>query len=562
MNYEKELAELLAKCTGLSTQEISIETPPEKNLGHFAFPCFKLAKSWKKAPPIIAQELLVKILEECPPWLGNAVATGPYINFFLDQTNFATNVLETILNQKEQYGANNQGAGKKILVEYSSPNIAKHFHIGHLGSTMIGNFLDKAYRHLGYNVTSINYLGDWGTQFGKLITAYKKWASREEIEKTEVAGLVELYVKFHAEADTDPTLNDEARAWVVRMQEGDEEGLAIWRWFVELSMREYNRLYDRLDISFDVISGESHFAQESMEEVAKMLEDKNLLRDSDGAKVVDLEEYNMPPCLILRSDGGTLYPTRDIAAAISRYNEYKFVKCLYVTGNEQSLHFAQWMKVVELLGHDWGLVHVPYGMLLFPEGKISTRRGQVIKIENLLDEAKTKTLEIIEERNPSLLNKEEIAEQVGIGALVFNKLYTSRIKDTMFDWERVLSFEGETGPYVQYTHARACSVLAKSEGFNFTSPITKLNDDESFDVLRLLYNFPTQIEEAAEKYEPYLIARHMVALAQAFNVFYHEHIILVDDKEERNARLILTEAVRIVLKSGLALLGIKAPTAM
>ena len=580
MNYGQALADLLAAQTKLPIEELlpAIETPPDPAMGHLAFPCFRLAKEWQKAPPQIAQELAAKLEEARPAWLGQAVATGPYVNIFLDRAVFAADVLVEVLDAGQEYGSAHQGEGKTVLVEYSSPNIAKHFHVGHLGTTIIGKSLDNIYRFLGYDVTSINHLGDWGTQFGKLITAYLKWGSREEIEKTEIDGLVKLYVRFHEEAEKDPSLNDEARAWVVKMQDGDEEGLLLWRWFIELSLQEFNRLYNQMGISFDLIRGESYYS-DKMDAVAKELAEKGLLKESDGAKIVDLEEYGMPPCLILRSDGGTLYPTRDIAAALDRYSMFKFDKCLYVTGNEQALHFAQWMKVVELMGHPWaeGLVHVPYGMYLFEGGKVSTRKGDVIKVKELFEEAIAKTLEIIEEKNPELTNKNFVAKQVGIGALVFNKLYTSRIKDTVFSWERILSFDGETGPYVQYTHARSCSVLRKALsgesnrdfGEMALAMVSKpsfngnlLTEDEAFEVLRLLKNFPGRVEESSIKYEPYIIARYLMDLSQAFNAFYHKHTILADDNALRLSRLVLTAAVRQVLKTGLGLLGIAAPAVM
>ncbi|MCL2378808.1 MAG: arginine--tRNA ligase [Defluviitaleaceae bacterium] len=571
MYYEQALAGKLADYTGLPFDEIyqAIETPQDPKLGDLAFPCFRLAKAMKKAPPVIAQEIAASLGGDTLPWISEARATGPYVNIFLNRRVFAGKLLSAVLKDGVNYGAGGVGEGQKVLVEYSSPNIAKHFHVGHLGSTMIGKALDKIYRFLGYDVTSINYLGDWGTQFGKLITAYLKWGSKEEIEKTEIDGLVKLYVKFHEEADKDPSLNDEARAWVVRMQDGNEEGFALWRWFIDLSLREYNRLYDRLNIAFDEISSESRYSGK-MDAVVSALSEKGLLQESEGAQIVDLEAHGMPPCLILRSDGGTLYPTRDIAAAYDRYETYKFTKSLYVTGNEQSLNFAQWIKVVELMGNEWakGIVHVPYGMLLFEEGKLSTRRGQVIKVDDLLNEAVSKALAIIEEKNPGLENKEAVAEMVGIGALVFGKLYTSRMKDTMFSWDRMLSFDGETGPYVQYAHARCCSVLAKAgltPGTDLAQGLdtAHLADNEAFTVMRLLYDYPARIKEAAEKYESFLVARHMVALAQAYNAFYHQHIILVEDAPGvRQARLALTAAVRDVLKSGLELLNIAAPESM
>jgi len=570
VNNKNALAELLANYTDLPIEELSqsIESPPDPKLGHLAFPCFRLAKAMKKAPPVIAQEIFVKLQKADQPWLGEVRATGPYINVFLNKPFFAAKTLETVLKAGQNYGASAQGANQKILVEYSSPNIAKDFHVGHFANTVIGKALDNIYRFLGYDVTSINHLGDWGTQFGKLITAYTKWGSKEEIEKTEIDGLVKLYVKFHVEADNDSSLNDEARAWGVKMENGDEEGLALWRWFISLSMREFDRIYNRLNVKFDLTRGESYYT-DKMPAVAKSLAEKGLMIESEGAQIVDLEAYGMPPCLILRSDGGTLYPTRDIAAALDRYELFKFDKCIYLTANEQILHFAQWMKVVELMGNPWasGLVHVSYGMYNFEEGKMSTRKGQVIKAEDVINEAVNKTMDIIQEKNPDLPNKDAVAEQVGIGALIFNRLYNNRVKDVTFNWERILNFEGETGPYVQYAHARCCSVLGKA-GLDKDADMTGsydssfLADDEAFAVLRLLHDYPASIVEAADKYEPYIISRHLMALAQAYNGFYHKHVILVDDIKVRQARLALTAAVKQVLQSGLGLIGIVAPEAM
>jgi len=567
MNYAKKLANMLAKITNLPEQDmlLSIETPPDAKLGHLAFPCFRMAKELKKAPPLIAQDIAARLQDEREPWLGEAKATGAYVNVFLNKSHFAQNILSAVFAEGAGYGKSDIGSIQKILVEYSSPNIAKDFHVGHFANTVIGKALDNIYRHLGYDVTSINHLGDWGTQFGKLVTAYMKWGSKEEIEKTEIAGLLKLYVKFHVEADLDPSLNDEARLWGVKMEKGDEEGLALWRWFIDLSMREFDRIYKRLNVEFDLTRGESYYT-DKMPAVAKKLAEKGLMIESEGAQIVDLEAYGMPPCLILRSDGGTLYPTRDIAAALDRYETFKFDKCLYLTGNEQVLHFAQWMKVVELMGSPWakGLVHVPYGVYNFEEGKMSTRRGQVIKADDVINEAVAKTLTIIQEKNPGLLDKETVAEQVGLGALIYNRLYNNRGKDVLFSWERVLNFEGETGPYVQYAHARCCSVLAKAgESVDSTSVNpAHLDDDEAFAVLRLLYDYPSSIIEAAEKYEPYIVSRHLMGIAQAFNAFYHRHIILVDDVEVKKARLALTAAVGQVLKAGLQLLNIAAPEAM
>jgi len=580
MNYTKAFATILATHIDLNEDEIleRIKVPTDPNLGHLAFPCFKLSAVPEKTPADIATELVEKTESQKPAWISEIKATGPYINIFMNRIALAEDVLIAVLSAGEDYGTSNEGEGKTVLVEYSSPNIAKSFHVGHFGSTIIGKSLDAIYRFLGYDVTSINHLGDWGTQFGKLITAYKKWGSVEEVNDNEISGLEKLYIRFHVEAENDDSLNDEARAWVVKMQNGDEEGMQLWRWFVDLSIQEFDRLYDRLGVSFDLVRGESYYT-DKMQAVVDDLEQMNLLKESEGAKIVDLEEYKMPPCLILRSDGGTLYPTRDIAAAIDRHKKFNFDKCIYVTGNEQLLHFAQWMKVIELMGYPWAerLVHVTYGMFLFESGKLSTRKGDVIKAEDVINEAVSKTFAIIEEKNPGLFNKHAIASQVGIGALIFNKLYNSRAKDTMFNWERMLNFDGETGPYVQYAHARACSVLRKALpdesmlDFNTMAlAIVSKNEfdgeliieDEAFEILRALNIFPQKVHEAAEKYEPYIIARHLVTIAQAFNIFYHNHIILTDDLSLRQARLALTAAVRQVLRTGLSLLGMTAPAVM
>ena len=566
MMYKNLLADVLAKHTGEPASDLApvIETPTDPTLGHMAFPCFRLAKALKLAPPAIATQIVEKIVADCPPWIGEVKATGPYVNIFFERVAFTDGLLAEVFAKGHQYGASGIGSGKNVVMDYSSPNIAKPFHVGHFASTIIGMSLDKIYRFLGYNVTSINYLGDWGTQFGKVIVAYLKWSSKEAVEANGVFELASLYVRFHEEADQDPTLDDEARQWVVKLQDGDAEGLALWRWFVDLSLAEFKKLYERMHVDFDLYGGESHY-NGKMDAAVNELRDKGLLVESDGAQIVDLEAHKMPPCLILRRDGGTLYPTRDITAAIDRQNTYNFDLCLYVTGQEQILHFAQFFKVLELMGYPWakGLVHIPYGLYRFEQGKLSTRRGNVIKIEDLLDDAVSKTRAIIDEKNPGLANKDEVAEQVGIGALIFNRLYTNRIKDIVFSWDHMLSFDGETGPYVQYAHARACSVLEKG-GYKPGTPYdpSLLVEDAAFDVLRIIYDFPTKIQDAAEKYEPFMIARQLVALAQAFNAFYHHHIILVEDEALKQSRLALVAAVQVQLQTGLALLGMSAPQSM
>ena len=570
MDYIHEYAKLLSGHIPSATlAEISehIKMPPDYNMGHFAYSCFKLAKEMKKAPAIIASEIAEAINSKKPDWLDRAAAVNAYINIFISRQIFMQTVLENVLKHREKFGSSNLGANEPFIVEYSSPNIAKYFSVGNMASTIIGHALSNILEHVGYKVIRLNFLGDWGTQFGKLISAYKKWGDKNEIDKTGIEGLTKLYVKFHEEADKDDSLNDEARAWLLKMQKGDDEGLSLWRWICDLSIADFSKVYKRLDINFDSIRGESYYNDGQMDKVAKDLGKLGLLTESEGAKIVDLEAYNMPPCLILRSDGGTLYPTRDIAAAIDRYDTYKFKKCIIVTGNEQILHFAQWMKVLELMGYPWAkdLEHIPYGFYRFESGKMSARRGNVIIAEDLFDEAVKKTLEIIKEKNPGLENKEKVAEEVGIGAIIFYQMYNNRIKDVMFSWDRMLSFEGETGPYVQYAHARACSVLEKA-GFdaeiNMSFDPSLICDDESFEIARILYTFPERIAEAANKYEPYLISRHLMALAQAFNKFYHAHTVLTEDMELRKSRIALTYAVKLAASCGLALLGIKSPEKM
>ena len=565
MEYKQAIARQLSPCLpDIPSSEIidTIEQPSNAQMGHFAYPCFRLAKTMRKAPPAIASEIAEKLKGEAlPDWLDNVEAAGGYINFYLNKPAFADRVLSAVRRQDKNYGAANVGAGKVVTIDYSSPNTAKHFHVGHLGSTVIGHALYNILKFLGYEVISINYIGDWGTSFGKLLTAYMRWGSKEEINELGINGLTALYVRFHEEAENDPALEDEAREWVVKMENNDSESIEIWKWMCAVSMREYNKTYERLGISFDSYRGESYY-NDKMDATVEELREKGLLVESDGAQLVDLEEYKMPPCLILRRDGGTLYATRDITAAKDRYNTYRFDKSLYVVASEQNLYFSQIFKVVELMGYPWAkdMAHINYGMYSFESGRLSTRKGQVIKMVDLINESVAKTLEIINEKSPNLDNKEKIAEQVGVGAVIFNAMYNNRIKDVSFSWERMLNFEGETGPYVQYTHARACSVLEKA-GSQVVTVSHHLTDDESFEVLRLLYNFPERVVEAADKYEPFIISRHLVALAQAFNKFYNTHQILTGD-ETQASRLALVSAVKTTIENGLKLLGISAPKKM
>ena len=566
MDFKIEIAKRLAAAANIPMEDAAaaIEIPAKKEMGDFAYPCFRLAKIFRKAPPMIASELVEKL--EKPDFIAKIEVVGAYINFFVDQGVYAKQVLSTVLEQKENYGRSEIGAGKTIVIDYSSPNIAKPFHVGHLRSTVIGNALYQIHRALGYHCVGVNHLGDWGTQFGKLIVAYKNWGSAEAVERDGIQELMRIYVKFHDEAEAHPErgLDDEARLWFVKMQEGDAEALKLWKWFYDISIKEFERVYEMLGVKFDAYTGES-FYNDKMDAVVEELKEKHLLKESEGAMIVDLEDKNMPPCLIIRKDGGTLYATRDITAALYRKKTYNFDKCLYLTALDQNLHFAQWFEVIHKMGYDWykDLIHVPFGLVSLDSGKLSTRHGHVVLMEDLLNQACAETKRIIEEKNPDLENKDAVSKQVGIGAVIFNDLFNTRIKDVVFSWERMLNFDGETGPYVQYTHARSCSILKRADDFSLKNvDFTVLSDEASLDVCKLLESFPDKIRDAAEKCEPYIVTRHLVAIAQAFNKFYHDNPILSSEAEVKKARLAVVVAVEIVLKEGLALLGISAPEQM
>ena len=569
-DFKLELAKVLgANIEPLSVEDIyaMIEVPANTSMGDFAFPCFKLAKELRKAPPIIAKDIAEALGEV--DFIEKAENVNAYINFFLNKTVFTKEVLKEILVQKEQYGLAKDKDKGNIVIDYSSPNIAKPFHVGHLRSTAIGNSLYKIYEALGYNCIGVNHLGDWGTQFGKLIVAYNKYSSKEEIEEKGISELLRIYVLFHDEAKENPEMDQQARDYFTKMEQGDEEALALWTWFKEVSLKEFQRVYDMLGITFDSYNGEA-FYNDKMDAVIAELEEKGLIEVSEGAKLVRLEEENMAPCLITKNDGSSLYATRDITAAKYRKETYDFKKCIYVTALQQNLHFAQWFKVTEKMGWDCSkdLVHVPFGMVSMEGGaKLSTRSGNVIFLEDILKEAVDKTKQIIEEKNPSLENKEEVAKQIGIGAIVFDDMYNNIIKDIQFSWEKVLDFQGETGPYVQYAHVRACSLIKKA-GLNLDSlPEINLDniiieDETTFNVAKELAGFNKVIESAAANYEPSYVARYAVDLAQAFNKFYNEKEILVDDIEVRNTRLAVVIACKYTIKNALALLGIKAPEQM
>lgn len=555
---------LKEKIEDLTLEEIValIEVPPNKDMGDFAFPCFKLAKVFRKAPNMIAADLAENI--EAKGAISKVMPLGGYVNFFVNKSQLAETVINDVLTKKEKYGHTDLGQEKAVVIDFSSPNIAKPFHIGHIRTTVIGNALYKIYDSQGYNVVRVNHLGDYGTQFGKLIVAFKLWGSKEAVEANPIPELLKLYVKFHEEAEQKPEMEDEARVWFTKLENGDEEAKALWQWFRDESLKEFARVYDLLDIEFDSYAGES-FYSDKMGVVIDQLKEKGLLVQSQGTNVVDLEEFNMPPALITKNDGSTLYMTRDLAAAIYRKNTYDFDKCIYVVGSQQSLHFQQLFKVLELMGYEWSkdLIHVPFGMVALEEGTMSTRKGRVVFLEDVLKQAVEKTKEIVLSKNPNAKNVEQIAKQVGVGAVVFQELSNSRIKDYTFSWSRTLSFEGETGPYVQYTHARCCAVLRKAEE-EVTADINYdlLSEGDGAEVLKVIGSFNKAILAAMRKNEPHIITRFVLDLAQAFNKFYHDNPILVDDVEVRKARLALVAATRQTIENALALLGMHAPERM
>lgn len=537
-----------------------LEIPPKEDMGDFAFPCFQLAKIFRKAPNMIAEEIAGKI--EVTKDLSKVVPMGPYVNFFVNKEIYVKEVLGKV---GENYGSSDIGKGKTICIDYSSPNVAKNFHVGHLRTTIIGNSLYHIFDKLGYHVERINHLGDWGTQFGKLIVAYKKWGSKEAVEEKGIPELLDLYIKFHNEAEEDDSLNDQAREWFAKMEQGDQEALSIWEWFKDISLVEYKRIYNVLNVDFDHYTGES-FYRDKTNAVVKELDEKGLLKESEGAMIVDLDKYDMAPCLVTKKDGSSIYATRDLAAIFYRKNTYNFDKCIYVTGLEQKLHFAQVFKVVELMGYEWAkdqLIHVPYGLVSLEGGKLSTRSGNIVYAEDILKESVSKIKEIIEQKNPDLENKDEVAKKVGIGAIIFNDLYNQRIKDVTFTWEKIHNFDGETCPYVQYTYARAASVLRKT-GITEVGEIdaSLVTDDTSVALLKEIERFPQIVKTAAERLEPSVVSRYVMAVAQAFNRFYHENQCNVEDENLMKARVKLVIVAKQVIKDGLELLGIQCPEQM
>ncbi|MBE5744536.1 MAG: arginine--tRNA ligase [Clostridiales bacterium] len=561
MDYKKYIAEKL-QIEGVSSDEIYdlLALPPNTEMGDYALPCFKFAKILRKSPVMIAESLKDAVTTD--EVISEVSAVNGYLNFKINKDGFVRATLDKILSQKEKYGADNIGAGKTVCIDYSSINIAKPFHIGHLSTTVLGGALYRIFNYLGYQAVGINHLGDYGTQFGKLISAYKRWGDKETIEKGGIRALNELYVRFHKEAEIHPEYDDEARAYFKKIEQGDEECLALFHWFKDLTLKDVQKIYDMLDIHFDSYAGES-FYSDKMQPIVDELKDKGLLTESRGAQVVDLEEYGMPPCIILKSDGSSLYATRDMAAAQYRKTTYDFDKCLYVVAYQQNLHFKQFFKVLEMMGKDWAkdLVHVAYGMVSLEEGVMSTRKGNVVFLEDVINKCIEKAYTIIDEKNPDLENKEEVAKKVGVGAVIFGALYNNKIKDIVFSYDKVLNFDGETSVYVQYTCARANSVLQKG-GAPESFEIPTLCSQE-IELVKALATFPDTVKAAAEKYEPSFIARFAVDVSQKFNKFYFDcKILSAEDETTKKFRLALTNATLQALTNAFALLGIGIPDKM
>lgn len=563
MDYKLLVAELLQKEIGetLTTEQIFnlLEKPKSADYGDIAFPTFALAKAFRKAPQQIATDLGTKITD---PLIAKIDVVGPYLNFFLNKESVSSDVLKEVLDAGTTYGNQSIGLGQTIPIDLSSPNIAKPISMGHLRSTVIGNSIANIAEKLGFKPIRINHLGDWGTQFGKLIVAYKLWGNEDSVKAEPINELLRLYVKFHAEAEEKPELDDEARAWFKRLEDGDEEAVALWKWFREESLTEFNHIYKLLGIEFDSYNGEA-FYNDKMDEVLDLLEEKHILTVDNGATIVDLEKYNLNPALIRKSDGATLYITRDLAAALYRQRTYNFAQSLYVVGNEQSNHFKQLKAVLKELGFDWAdqMHHVPFGLITQGGKKLSTRKGKIVLLEEVLNEAVNLANQQITEKNPDLANKDTTASQVGIGAVIFHDLKNDRLNNFDFVLEEVVRFEGETGPYVQYTRARAMSILRKAADVSFDSASLVLDDEYSWEVIKLIQEYPTTVLRAYDKLEPSVIAKHAIHLAQAFNRYYAQVKVLNDDAQ-KPARLALVKAVTIILKEDLRLLGVGAPDEM
>lgn len=569
IDYKQTIAESISAYTKINENEIEkfIEEPSNKKMGDYAFPCFRLAKKLKKAPPIIAQEINenLKIDNNI---IEKSVVVGGYLNFFVNKTSLVKNTLEQVIDKKDGYGKVNIGNGKNIVIDYSSPNIAKPFHIGHLRSTVIGGSLYKIYQFLGYNSIGVNFLGDWGVQFGKVMAGLSLWKDEYDFENEKAIDVIlKIYVRFNKEEKENPELTILAKSWLKKLEDGDEETYKTWEWLRKISLENYEKTYKLLNAKFDLYRGEAYY-NDKMQEIVDELKNKNLLIESQGAQVVNLDEYGMPPCIIITSAGTTIYATRDLAALKDRISTFNFEKAIYVVGSEQQLHFKQIFKVLELMGYKKyadNCIHVPFGLVVDKNGKkIGSRTGNSVSLEDILMESIEKVEKIMKEKNPEEKYDEDTARKIGVGAIIFNDLANSRIKDEIFDWDMILNFNGETGPYIQYMYVRTKSVLEKVPNVNYLENIdyNKLLDNQSIEIVKLLEKFTNTVISAAEKNEPSFIARYLLDLSKAYSNFYNENKIIVDDKDTMKARLLITYAVNIVLKSGAGLLGMEMPDKM
>ncbi len=566
MDFKEHIIDKLTKLTSLEKETVlkAVETPPDEKLGDLAFPCFPLAKVMRKAPPIIAQELAGELSKD--EYIDRVDAVGGYLNFFYNRAAFMKDTVNAARNAGENWGKSNIGNGKTVLVEYSSPNIAKPFHIGHLFSTAVGNSLARIYKFLGYDVESLNHLGDWGTQFGKLISAYKRWGDAKLIEKDPIKELLKIYVKFHEEAEAHPELEDEAREYFKKLEDGDEETTALWKYFKDQSLVEFKRVYDMLGVSFDSYNGEA-FYSDKMDEVVDILRDKGILTESEGAQVVDLSDMNMPPCIILKSDGATIYATRDIAAALYRHRTYNFYKNIYVVGLPQSLHFKQIFETMKRAGWEWSkdCVHVGFGLVKLPGKNMSTRHGDVVFLEDVLNESIEKTRSIIEENGSNVSDIDDVSKKIGIGAVLYTFLKNSREKDIVFSWDTMLDFDGESAPYCMYGYARGKSILRRAEGIDYScADMSNAVSDDAYTLVKMLKGFGDAVADAADKNEPFYVNRYVTTLVKAFNKFYNTNPIMRDDVdfETKKARLAIVDATCTVIKSALSLLGIDVVESM
>lgn len=568
LDFKEEIAKAIAKVTNIEEKQLReyIEIPPNSDLGDYAFPCFKLAKDLRKAPQAIAEDIKTNI-EIDSNVIEKIEIVGGYLNIYVNKSTLAENVLKEVYDKKEKYGSSNIGNGRNVVIDYSAPNIAKPFHIGHLRSTVIGGALYKIYNFVGYNSVGINYLGDWGLQFGKVMAGYDMWKDEYDFEESEIQALLKIYVRFNQEEKDNPELTEKAREYFKRLEDGNEKEVEMWKWIRTTSLANYQKTYDLLNSKFDSYNGEAYY-NDKMEPVVKELEEKGLLKESEGAKIVDLSEYDMPPCIIITSAGTTIYATRDLASLKERMSKYDFAKAIYVVGNEQRLHFKQVFKVLELMGYgDYAknCEHVPFGLVVDKDGeKIGSRKGNSVALEDILNEAIQKVEKIIDEKNPELEDKADVARKVGVGAIIFNDLANSRIKDEIFDWDMLLNFQGETGPYIQYIYVRTNSVLEKAGYMPEIDKVdfSKLQEKQAVETIKLLYRFNEFVRSAAEKNEPSIVSRYLIDVAQSFSGFYNEYKIITEDKAVQDARLALTYAVGNVLKTGVTLLGMEMPNKM